>query len=73
MWKKKYRFLSVRIKIPNTRCFQLTIRPQVNKAFLYGPTKIIEEDYDICCEKGFYDTQNQSFQPQCQFYTTIKS
>ena len=32
---------------------------ETNKAFLYGPTKIIGQDYDIYCEKGYYDTQNQ--------------
>ena len=28
-------------------------------AFFFGPTKIIGSDYDIYCEKGFYDTKNK--------------
>ena len=32
---------------------------ETNKAYLYGPTKIIGEDYDIYCEQGFYDTNIQ--------------
>lgn len=62
MKEKKYRFLSnVRIKNPEYQVTssQLDYYTESNKAFLYGPTKIIGEDYDIYCEKGFYDTQNQ--------------
>ena len=28
-------------------------------AFFFGPTKIIGSDYDIYCEKGFYDTKKK--------------
>ena len=62
MKEKKYRFLSnVRIKNPEYQVTssQLDYYTESNKAFLYGPTKIIGKDYDIYCEKGFYDTQNQ--------------
>ena len=62
MKEKKYRFLSnVRINNPEYQVTssQLDYYTESNKAFLYGPTKIIGEDYDIYCEKGFYDTQNQ--------------
>jgi hypothetical protein len=32
---------------------------ETNKAFLYGPTKIIGADYDIYCERGFYNLDAQ--------------
>ena len=53
--------LNVRINNPEYKVTssQLDYYTESNKAFLYGPTKIIGEDYDIYCEKGFYDTQNQ--------------
>ena len=62
MKEKKYRFITnVRINNPEYKVTssQLDYYTESNKAFLYGPTKIIGEDYDIYCEKGFYDTQNQ--------------
>ena len=62
MKEKKYSFLSnVRINNPEYQVTssQLDYYTESNKAFLYGPTKIIGKDYDIYCEKGFYDTQNQ--------------
>ena len=78
MKEKKYRFLSnVRINNPEYQVTssQLDYFTESNKAFLYGPTKIIGEDYDIYCEKGFYDTQNQRgiSTAMPRFYTTIKS
>lgn len=62
MKEKKYRFISnVRITNPNYKVSssQLDYFTESNKAYLYGPTKIIGEDYDIYCEQGFYDTNTQ--------------
>ena len=62
MKEKKYRFISnVRIDNPeyNLVSSQLDYYTQSNKAYLYGPTKIIGEDYDIYCENGYYDTTIQ--------------
>lgn len=66
MNEKKYRFISnVRIDNPEYKVnsAQLDYFTETNKAFLYGPTKIIGEDYDIYCERGFYnlDTQQGNF------------
>jgi hypothetical protein len=66
MNEKKYRFISnVRIDNPEYKVtsVQLDYFTETNKAFLYGPTKIIGEDYDIYCERGFYnlDTQQGNF------------
>ena len=49
---------------PNIKSPQPTRLFYRNKqSFLYGPTKIIGEDYDIYCERGFYnlDTQQGNF------------
>jgi lipopolysaccharide export system protein LptA len=62
MKEKKYRFLSdVRINNPEYKVTssQLNYYTETNKAYLYGPTKIIGQDYDIYCEQGFYDTNIQ--------------
>jgi len=62
MKEKKYRFISnVRINNPEYKVTssQLDYYTESNKAYLYGPTKIIGEDYDIYCEQGFYDTNTQ--------------
>lgn len=62
MKEKKYRFISnVRIENPdyNVVSSQLDYFTEKNKAFLYGPTKIIGKDYDIYCENGYYDTNLQ--------------
>ena len=62
MKEKKYRFLSnVRINNPEYKVTssQLDYYTESNKAYLYGPTKIIGQDYDIYCEQGFYDTNTQ--------------
>ena len=32
---------------------------KTEQAYFFGPTKIIGADYDIYCEKGFYDTRNK--------------
>ncbi len=62
MNEKKYRFISnVQINNPeyNVTSAQLDYFTETNKAFLYGPTKIIGADYDIYCELGFYDLDIQ--------------
>lgn len=62
MKEKKYRFISnVRIDNPeyNVVSSQLDYYTQTNKAYMYGPTKIIGVDYDIYCENGYYDTNAQ--------------
>ncbi|MDB4609170.1 OstA-like protein [Flavobacteriaceae bacterium] len=62
MNEKKYRFISnVRIDNPEYKVTsaQLDYFTESNKAFLYGPTKIIGADYDIYCERGFYNMETQ--------------
>ena len=62
MNEKKYRFISnVRITNPeyNVTSAQLDYFTESNKAYLYGPTKIIGADYDIYCERGFYNLDAQ--------------
>ena len=62
MNEKKYRFISnVRITNPeyNVTSAQLDYFTETNKAYLYGPTKIIGADYDIYCERGFYNLDAQ--------------
>lgn len=58
MEEKKYQFISnVRINNPEytVNSAQLDYFTETNQAFLYGPTKIIGEDYDIYCERGYYN------------------
>ena len=60
--QKKYRFISnVKIENPeyDLKSQQLDYFTEINKAYLYGPTNIIGEDYDIYCEKGTYETKIQ--------------
>ena len=64
---KKYRFISdVKINDPKyqIKSQQLDYFTESDKAFFYGKTSIIGEEYDIYCEKGTYDTKLQkgSFQ-----------
>ena len=62
MNEKKYQFISnVRINNPEyyVTSTQLDYFTETNKAFLYGPTKIIGADYDIYCERGFYNLDAQ--------------
>jgi lipopolysaccharide export system protein LptA len=62
MNEKKYRFISnVRRDNPEYKVTsaQLDYFTESNKAFLYGPTKIIGADYDIYCERGFYNMETQ--------------
>jgi lipopolysaccharide export system protein LptA len=62
MNEKKYEFISnVRINNPEyyVTSTQLDYFTETNKAFLYGPTKIIGADYDIYCERGFYNLDAQ--------------
>jgi len=62
MDEKKYRFISnVKIEDPQyeLRSQQLDYYTERDKAFFYGKTTIVGEDYDIYCEKGAYDTQLQ--------------
>ena len=63
MNEKKYQFISnVRIDNPEytVNSSQLDYYTQTNKALFFGPTRIIGKDYDIYCEKGYYDTTTQS-------------
>jgi lipopolysaccharide assembly outer membrane protein LptD (OstA) len=63
MNEKKYRFISrVRINDPEyeLKSQQLDYYTESDKAFFYGKTTIVGEEYDIFCEKGAYDTQLQS-------------
>lgn len=58
MNEKKYRFLSeVEIENPeyNITSERLDYYPELAHAFLYGPTEIIGETYEIRSERGFYD------------------
>ena len=62
MNEKKYQFISnVRINNPEyyVTSTQLDYFTETNKAFLYGPTKIVGVDYDIYCERGFYNLEAQ--------------
>tara|TARA_B100000767_G_scaffold275587_1_gene313525 strand:+ start:12931 stop:14553 length:1623 start_codon:yes stop_codon:yes gene_type:complete len=62
MNEKKYQFISnVRINNPEycVTSTQLDYFTETNKAFLYGPTKIVGADYDIYCERGFYNLDAQ--------------
>ena len=62
MDEKKYRFLSnVKIDNPEYKITseQLDYFTQLNQAYLYGPSNIVGETYEILCERGFYDTENQ--------------
>ena len=62
MDQKKYRFISnVKIENPeyDLKSQQLDYFTELNKAYFYGPTTIIGEDYDIYCEKGAYETKIQ--------------
>ncbi len=62
MNEKKYRFIS-RVKIDDPeyqlKSQQLDYYTESDKAFFYGKTTIVGEEYDIYCEKGAYDTQLQ--------------
>lgn len=62
MGDKMYRFISkVNISHPdyevNSR--QLDYYTQSNQAYLFGPTTIVGDTYDIYCEQGYYDTNNE--------------
>ena len=62
MDEKKYRFLS-NVKIDNPE-YKITSErldyfTALNQAYLYGPSNIVGETYEILCERGFYDTENQ--------------
>ncbi len=62
MDQKKYRFISnVKINDPEyqLKSQQLDYFTESDRAFFYGKTTIIGEDYDIYCEKGAYDTKLQ--------------
>jgi len=62
MKRKKYRFLTdVEITNPeyNINSLQLDYYTDIDHAYFYGPTTIKGEDYDIYCERGFYDTNNK--------------
>ena len=62
MDEKKYRFIS-RVKIDDPEYLlnsqRLDYYTESDKAFFYGKTTILGEEYDIYCEKGAYDTQLQ--------------
>lgn len=62
MDEKKYRFIS-RVKIDDPEYIlnsqRLDYYTESDKAFFYGKTTIVGEEYDIYCEKGAYDTQLQ--------------
>ncbi len=62
MDEKKYRFISsVKIDDPEylLNSQRLDYYTESDKAFFYGKTTIVGEEYDIYCEKGAYDTQLQ--------------
>ena len=62
MDQKKYRFVS-RVKIDDPEYIlksqQLDYFTESDKAFFFGKTTIVGEEYDIYCERGAYDTQLQ--------------
>ena len=73
MDEKKYRFIS-RVKIDDPEYLlnsqRLDYYTESDKAFFYGKTTIVGEEYDIYCEKGAYDTQLQrgNFQENAVIY-----
>ena len=78
MKEKKYRFLSnVRIKNPEYQVTssQLDYYTESNKAFLYGPTKIIGKIMISTVKKGSMTpkTKGDILTAMRRFYTTIKS
>ena len=71
--EKKYRFMSkVKIDDPEyaLKSQQLDYYTENDKAFFYGKTTIVGEEYNIYCEKGAYDTQLQkgNFQENAVIY-----
>ncbi len=60
---KKYQFLSdVEIVNPEytLNSAQLDYYTSTGHAYMYGPSDIIGKDYDIYCERGFYDTKTDN-------------
>ncbi len=59
---KKYQFLSdVEIRNPEyeMNSTKLDYYTDTKHAYMYGPSTIIGQDYDIYCERGFYDTDKE--------------
>ena len=62
MNEKKYRFITkVKIDDPEyeLNSQQLDYFTEIDRAYFYGKTTIVGEEYDIYCEKGVYDTKLQ--------------
>ena len=61
--QKKYNF-NKNVKINNPEYILTSSRldyfTDTKESFFYGPSKIIGKDYDIYCEKGYYDSNKQS-------------
>ncbi len=62
MENKKYRFTS-NVNVTGTdfvlNSTQLDYYTTNGHAYMYGPSTIVGEDYDIYCERGFYDTEEE--------------
>lgn len=60
---KKYRFLNT-VKLVNPEYVlttnQLDFYSETGHAYMYGPSKIVGETSTIYCERGFYDTNNDT-------------
>ncbi len=62
MNENKYRFTSnVKIQSPqySVKSERLDYFSEIDNAYLYGPTNIVGVDYDIYCERGFYNLKNE--------------
>lgn len=62
MDQKMYRFTTnVNITHPDyeVNSSQLDYYTESDKAYLFGPTTIVGDTYDIYCEQGYYDTANE--------------
>ncbi|MDG2397573.1 MAG: OstA-like protein [Flavobacteriaceae bacterium] len=56
-FKKNVTIDNPKYKVSST---QLDYFTKSNEAYFYGPSKIKGEDYDIYCERGFYNTKTQN-------------
>jgi len=63
MSKKKYRFLNT-VKLVNPEYVlttnQLDFFSETGHAYMYGPSKIVGETSTVFCERGFYNTNNDT-------------
>ena len=73
MNENKYRFTS-NVKINSPEYFlkseKLDYFTDIDNAYLYGPTKIVGNEYEIYCERGYYDLKKEkgNFQKNGKIY-----